>query len=233
MGSRTVVAVLQPSYLPWLGALEQVAKADVFVFYDDVQFDKNGWRNRNRIRTNSAEGWSWLTIPVRLEGHFPKLPQVRIDGRTPWRRKHEKTIRHEYARAAYLGELDEHFKGFFDSTDDRLVEVAIDSTVRLLKAFKITTPVVRSSALPATGDRNERLLSICEHLGATGYYSGASAMDYLDVEAFEARGIRVEFQRFEHPQYAQTRQPFVSHLSALDALLNVGSSARSLLGLAS
>ena len=223
------VAVLQPSYLPWLGALEQIARADVFVFYDDVQYDKNGWRNRNRIRTASAEGWSWLTVPVKLDEHFPPICSVRTDTRVPWRRKHERMIRAEYARAPHLNVLDEHFAGLFGGTDDSLAGIAIESTKALMAAFGITTPVVRSSELGIEGDRNSRLLRICEHLGATDYYSGAAAQVYLDVAAFEERGIRVRFQAFEHPVYPQTRRPFVSHLSALDAVLNLGAGARELL----
>ncbi len=229
MGSQTVVAVLQPSYLPWLGALEQVARADIFVFYDDVQFDKNGWRNRNRIRTASSEGWSWLTVPVRLEGHFPLICSVQADARVPWRRKHERTIRAEYARAANVAELDNAFDGFFEEQHHNLADIAISSTKRLMSAFGVTTPTLRSSELSITGDRNTRLINICELLGATDYYSGAAARDYLDLAEFEKRGIRVTFQDFKHPIYPQTREPFISHLSALDALLNLGKDARSLL----
>lgn len=229
MGLRTL-AVLQPSYLPWLGALEQIARSDVFVFYDDVQFDKNGWRNRNRIRTASAEGWSWLTVPVRLDEHFPRICSVKADARAPWRRKHERTIRAEYARAPHLEVFDEFFPEFFAGTEELLADIAIRSTTCLMEAFGITTPWLRSSEMTIEGDRNARLIAICEQLGATDYYSGAAAQAYLDVRAFEARGIRVRFQEYRHPEYLQTREPFISHLSALDALLNLGTGARDLLG---
>lgn len=228
MDSFARVAVLQPSYLPWLGYLDQIARVDAFVFYDDVQFDKNGWRNRNRIRTSSREGWSWLTIPVHLDEHFPTIDRVRIDTRVPWRKKHEKTLRLEYAKAPYLDLLDTHFNDLLASHEESLAEVAIASTVALMEAFNIRTPLFRSSQLGITGDRNARLLRICQHLGATSYLSGAAAQSYLDVGLFEREAIAVEFQDFAHPTYKQTRDPFISHLSALDALLNLGPAAPAL-----
>lgn len=215
------VAVLQPSYLPWLGYLHQMASCDAFVFYDDVQYDKNGWRNRNRIRTASKEGWSWLTIPVQASG-YPKINEVRIDERTPWRRKHLASIRHAYARASHYDQFDEHIVTLFDDGGDSLSEVAIHSVMLLARAFAISTPTVRSSELSLTGDRNTRLLAICRHFGADEYLSGVAAQSYLDVGLFERSGIRVLWQEFRHPVYEQQLPGFISHLSALDTLLNAG-----------
>lgn len=215
------VAVLQPSYLPWLGYLHQMASCDAFVFYDDVQYDKNGWRNRNRIRTASKEGWSWLTIPVQVSG-YPKINEVRIDERTPWRRKHLASIRHAYARAAHYDQFDEHIATLFDRSGDSLSEVAIHSVMLLARAFAISTATFRSSELSLTGDRNTRLLAICRHFGADEYLSGVAAQSYLDVSLFERSGIRVLWQEFQHPVYEQQFPEFVSHLSALDTLLNAG-----------
>jgi hypothetical protein len=219
------VVVLQPSYLPWLGYLEQIALADAFVFYDDVQYDKGGWRNRNRIRTPAGEGWSWLTVPVTLPSHFPPINEVLIDTRVPWGRKQLATIRHAYARSEHLDALDQFFAGFFENSAERLVDVAIDSTRRLMAGFGIDTQLFRSSGLDIGGDRNERLLQICKLLGADCYLSGSAAQVYLDVELFKKNGIEVEWQAYEHPTYRQCFEPFVSHLSALDALLSVGPQA--------
>lgn len=215
------VAVLQPSYLPWLGYLHQLASCDAFVFYDDVQYDKNGWRNRNRIRTASDEGWSWLTIPVLVAG-YPRINEVTIDDRTPWRRKHLTALRHAYSRARHYELFDEHIAPLYDRKDDRLSETAIESIRLLARAFGITTQTFRSSELNVTGDRNTRLLAICRHFGADEYLSGIAAQSYLDVGLFENSGIRVLWQEFQHPVYEQQFPGFVSHLSALDALLNAG-----------
>ncbi|MBV8723310.1 MAG: WbqC family protein [Candidatus Eremiobacteraeota bacterium] len=221
----TRLAVLQPSYLPWLGHLEQIGTSDVFVFYDDVQFDKNGWRNRNRIRTESKEGWSWLTLPVLHDEHFPPIDRVRIDARMPWRRKHRRALEAAYARAPHR-ELLSCLDSLFAGESENLADVAIASTRALLDALDIATPLYRSSELGIGGDRNERLLNLCKHFGATHYYSGAAARAYLDVALFEREGITVEWQDYQHPAYEQVREPFVSHLSAIDALLCVGTDAR-------
>lgn len=223
------LAVLQPSYLPWLGYLEQIAKSDVFVFYDDVQFDKNGWRNRNRIRTSATEGWSWLTIPVRIESHFPPINTVRINDVTPWRRKHRKTIEMAYAKAPHRQLFERYFGEFFSGEGDLLVDAAIDSIKALMTAYGLDTPTYRSSELGVFGDRNSRLLNLCKHFNATHYYSGAAAKVYLDEAMFEREGITVEWQDYKHPIYKQVAEPFISHLSALDAFLCEGVEARELL----
>ena len=98
---RPILAALQPSYLPWLGAFEQLARSDIFVVYDDVQYDRDGWRNRNRIKT--AQGVQWLTVPVLTKGLFgQKIRDVLIDNRKPWPRKHLETLRQGYAKAPFL-----------------------------------------------------------------------------------------------------------------------------------
>jgi hypothetical protein len=216
-----MVAVLQPSYLPWLGALEQMARADAFVFYDDVQYDKNGWRNRNRIRTHGDPGWSWLTLPVTLPHAFAPLGEVRIDARAPWGRKHRRALELAYASAPYRTEL-ERFLPLFESGSTSLVDVAIESTRLLAAALGLAPQILRSSELGIGGDRNVRLLEMCRSLGATDYYSGKAAEEYLDVALFEREGIHVTFQEFEHPVYEQCYAPFISHLSTIDALLCVG-----------
>lgn len=226
------LAVLQPSYLPWLGYLEQIAATDIFVFYDDVQYDKNGWRNRNRIRTDAPQGWSWLTVPVRLPASFPRILDVEIDSRTSWRRKHAGALRAAYARAPHADFIEKYFGGFFEpreSERELLADVAIESVERLMRGFGIETALHRSSTLGIDGDRNTRLLNICKYFRATTYLSGAAARAYLDVGLFEREGIAVEFQDYEPAPYEQTRSPFISHLSAIDALANLGPQAGALL----
>ena len=213
--------MLQPSYLPWLGAFEQMARADVFVFYDDVQYDKNGWRNRNRIRTHGDPGWSWLTLPVRLPHAFTGLNDVQIDARVPWGRKHRRALELAYASAPHREELKRFFP-VFESSSTSLLDVAIQSTLILAGAFGLDREVARASELGVEGDRTGRLVEICKTLGATDYYSGKAAEEYLEVERFEREGIQVAFQEFVHPTYEQCHHPFVSHLSAIDALLCAG-----------
>ncbi len=198
-----------------------MARADVFVFYDDVQYDKNGWRNRNRIRTHGEPGWSWLTLPVKLPHAFAPLGEVNVDARAPWGRKHRRAIELAYASAPYRAEL-ERFAPLFELQTTSLVEIAIASTLAIADALGLNPKVLRSSELGIGGDRNLRLLEMCKGLGATDYYSGKAAKEYLDVALFERAGIRVAFQDYVPPAYEQCHQPFISHLSTIDALLCIG-----------
>jgi hypothetical protein len=217
----TTLVVLQPSYLPWLGYFDQIRRCDCFVFYDDVQYDKNGWRNRNRIK--AVAGPVWLTVPVRTGGRMGQaINEVEIASTSPWAPKHLKTIGEAYAhaphRAAYLPALAD----LLDRQWERLADLDI-SLVRLMCGwFGLSRPMVRSSELGIGGDRNTRLLALCRHFGVDTYLSGNAAQAYLDEPMFASQGIRVEWQDFRHPEYPQQHGPFVSHLSALDLVLNVG-----------
>lgn len=225
--SRTLV-VLQPGYLPWLGFFDQMRRSDVFVYYDDVQFDKNGWRNRNRIKAPS--GPHWLSVPVRHSGlGLPRILDVEIDSRMPWARKHLGSIRQFYARApflrAYLPELEE----MLERPWEHLVDLDIALATRMAAWLGVSRPVVRSSELGIRGERSERLLHLCQHVGATVYLSGNAAKSYLDVELFARHGIAVEWQDFAHPSYPQLHGEFVPYLSALDLLLNCGEESAAIL----
>lgn len=222
--SDTTVVVLQPGYLPWLGFFDQLNRADVFVYYDDVQYDKHGWRNRNRIKTQ--DGPLWLTVPVRHAGcGFPRILDVAIDCRTPWARKHLASIRQAYARAPFLARYLPELEELLERRWDLLVELDIASAGVMAQWFGLRRRIERSSLLGVAGDRSERLVNICRHLGASKYISGDAAQSYLDVGLFERHGIRVEWQRYVHPTYPQLHGEFVPYLSALDLLFNCGAQA--------
>jgi hypothetical protein len=222
--SLTVV-VLQPGYLPWLGFFDQLHRADVFVYYDDVQYDKHGWRNRNRIKTQN--GAQWLTVPVRHSGGdgFPRILDVDIDNRTPWARKHLASVRQAYARAPFLDRYLPELEELLQRRWERLVDLDISCVSMLANWFGLRTRVERSSALSINGDRSARLVNICAHFGATRYVSGDSAAAYLDLDLFRQQGIGVEWQHYTHPTYTQLHGGFIPYLSALDLLLNCGDQA--------
>lgn len=217
---RTVV-VLQPGYLPWLGLFEQMARADVFVYYDDVQFDKNGWRNRNRIKT--AQGAKWLTVPVLHKGRpLQPICDVEIDNRVPWQRKHLETIRQAYARAPYIGDYLPALETLLSLSWKKLAELDIALIQLIASWLGVNTQTERSSRLGIDGGQSGRLLAICQYFGAKRYLSGAAARDYLDVALFEHSGVSVEWQDYSHPIYPQLHGEFLSHLSALDLVFNAG-----------
>ena len=220
----TTAVVLQPGYLPWLGFFDQLHRSDVFVYYDDVQYDKHGWRNRNRIKTQS--GPLWLTVPVRHgSAGFPRILDVEIDTRTPWARKHVESIRQAYARAPFLAAYIPALEELLHRKWERLVDLDIACTGLMAEWFGLRRRIERSSTLEVGGDRSERLVNICRHLGASRYVSGDSARSYLDVPLFERHGILVEWQQYTHPVYPQLHGGFVSHMSALDLFLNCGERA--------
>jgi hypothetical protein len=225
----TTLSVLQPGYLPWLGFFEQMRTADVFVLYDDVQFDKHGWRNRNRIKC--ARGLQWLTVPVRQHGK-PRIADVEIDSTKNWARKHIGSIRQCYADAPHLEPYTTELEELLNQPW-RLLAALDEAVIGLLAGWlKVKTPMVLSSSLPVTGDRNERLVALCRHFDASRYRSGEAARAYLDVELLDREGIEVEWQNLDHPVYPQLHGEFVSHLSALDLILNCGEESAALLAAA-
>ena len=227
-GHGTTVAVLQPGYLPWLGFFDQLRRADVFVYYDDVQYDKHGWRNRNRIKTQS--GPLWLTVPVKASadahtGSPPRIIDVEIDGRTPWARKHVESIRQAYARAPHLARYLPPLEELLQRKWDRLVDLDLACAGLMAQWLGLERRIERSSALGIGGERSERLVEICRHFGASRYVSGDAAQTYLDLPLFERHGIQVEWQQYTHPTYPQLHGEFVPYLSALDLILNCGDEA--------
>ena len=224
----TSLAVLQPSYLPWLGYFDQIDRADVFVFYDDVQYDKHGWRNRNRLK--GPQGPVWITVPVRHAGRFGQLINaVEIDPRPDWARKHIATLRQLYARAPYaplyLPELCELLARRWD----RLVDLDVAAIRLMARWLGIDARFCCSSELGIGGGQSTRLLAICRHFAADTYISGDAAQAYLDVGRFRNAGVRVVWQDYRHPRYRQQFGQFEPYLSAIDLLCNLGGESLSVL----
>ncbi len=215
-----ILAAHQPQYLPWLGYFAKLAQVDIFVLLDTVQFKKNEWQNRNRIR--GAGGSQWLTVPVRHR--FPqRIHEVEIAG-DRWARKHRATLEQSYARFPFLKQEADLLEALYAPRWGSLVDLNV-ACVRLLAArFGITTPIRLSSEIDELEDTqaDERLIGLCRRLGAEVYLAGAGGQDYMDLERWRAAGIRVHFQHFTHPRYPQGREPFVSALSAIDMLLTCG-----------
>jgi hypothetical protein len=211
------LVVLQPGYLPWLGFFDQMQRADVFVYYDDVQFDKHGWRNRNRVKASDGTA-RWLTVPVLHSGrNQPTILEVEIDNRTPWARKHVGTLRQFYRRAPFL---DRYLPTLEEVLERRLLCGWLGLERRTLRASELGIP----------GKQSERLLALCQHLGARRYLSGASAREYLDTDLFTRHGVEVEWQDYVHPVYPQQHGEFMPYLSILDLLFNCGEDSPAILG---
>jgi hypothetical protein len=227
-GSSPTVVILQPGYLPWLGFFDQLRHANVFVYYDDVQFDTHGWRNRNRIKTQT--GPQWLTVPVRHSGlGLPRVMDVEIDARTPWARKHVATLKQAYARAPYVARYLPELEEVLERPWKRLVDLDL-AVVEVVRGWLgLERRIELASRLGIEGQQSERLVRICRHFDARTYYSGAAARSYLDVDLFERHGIRVAWQDFTHPVYAQLHGTFVPYLSIVDLVFNCGAESMAVL----
>ncbi len=213
------IAIHQPQFLPWLGYLDKIDRADLFVVLDSVQFKKNEWQNRNRIRT--AHGWQWVTVPV-LHDFGQLIKDVRINQTTDWRAKHLKALAMHYARAVHREPVLGGLGAIYKQSWDRLADLNMAVLRWLLGEFGIKTPVRLSSDMQLPEEPTERLIAICRTVGATSYLAGAGAKDYMDFKKFDTAGIPVEVQEFQHPVYRQCYQPCVPGLSAIDLLLTCG-----------
>jgi hypothetical protein len=219
--AKRVAVVLQPSYIPWLGYFAQVHRADVFVVYDDVQFDKHGWRNRNRVKT--AQGTQWLTVPVLTHGqHQPTNATIEIDNKVPWRKKHLSTLRQSYARAPFFKSYAAHFEDVYQREWARLIDLNLALFGLVLQILGLERPILRASELDVSGDPVERLIGICRRIGANWFYEGAAGRDYIDDSRFVEAGITIEYQDYRHPVYPQQHGEFVPYLSVVDLLFNCG-----------
>jgi hypothetical protein len=217
----TTLVVLQPGYIPWLGFFDQMRRSDVFIYYDDVQFDKNGWRNRNRIKIqNSAQ---WLSVPVRQSGRTgQRICDVEIVRPQPWAQRHLRSIREAYAQAPFLKLYYEEIAEILQRDWQLLVELDIAVVALMCRWLGLDRRILRSSELNIAGGKSERLINLCRHVGADRYLSGNSAGDYLDTGLFAAANIAVEWQDYVHPSYPQLHGAFVPFMSTLDLLFNVG-----------
>jgi len=213
------IAIHQPQFLPWLGYLDKIDRAELFVVLDSVQFKKNEWQNRNRIRI--AQGWQWATVPV-LHDFGQHIKDVRINQTTDWRAKHLKALEMHYAQAAHREPVMAGLRAIYAQAWDRLADLNMAVLRWLLGEFGIKTPVRLSSDMQLPEEPTERLIGICRTVGATSYLAGAGAKGYMDFKKFEAAGIPVEVQEFQHPVYRQCYEPFVPGLSAIDLLLTCG-----------
>jgi hypothetical protein len=216
------VTIHQPQFLPWLGYLDKIDQAELFILLDTVQFKKNEWQNRNRIRT--ANGWQWLTVPV-LQRFGQRIDEVVINPTVAWKAQHLRALEIHYARAPYRDRYLLQLRELYFAPWRRLSDLN-KATVRwLLDAYGITTPVRSAADYVARDEPTDRLIDLCRAVGATCYLAGPGAESYINKPRFESSGIRLEIQLFQHPIYRQVYEPFEPNLSALDLLFMQGPNA--------
>ncbi|MBW1716364.1 MAG: WbqC family protein [Deltaproteobacteria bacterium] len=222
-----IVAVHQPQYLPWLGYFDKIDKADVFVLLDTVQFKKNEWQNRNKIKT--AQGWQWLTVPVLYK--YPELiSEVTINNKMNWQHKQRQALVSNYKRAPYFDTVEKMLGDIFSSSWEYISELNIEVVKRLVTMLGIDTQIYVASELgdfPENPD--ERLVAITKHFGAGMYLAGAGGREYMNLATYEKSGIKVTFQNFKHPVYTQLFGDFEPFMSVIDLIFNHGDNSLTVL----
>jgi hypothetical protein len=216
----TVVAIHQPQYLPWLGYFDKLARCEVFCLLDTVQYKKNEFQNRNRIKT--ADGWQWLTVPVTYR--FPqRIEEVGVNQTVDWQRKHLQALRTNYSKAPYFGTYIARFEEFYQQSYELLTEVNVECIRLLMDLLGLERKVVLSSSLQVeTEDPTLRLVEICQALDGDTYLSGRDGAKYMDLDTFHSHQLELAFQDFNHPEYPQCYGPFEPNLSVVDLLFNCG-----------
>ena len=216
----TVVAIHQPQYMPWLGYFDKIDRSDVFCLLDTVQYKKNEFQNRNRIKT--ADGWQWLTVPVIYR--FPqRIEEVGVNQTVDWQRKHLQALKTNYSKAPFFENYYASFEEFYQKSYEMIVEVNLASIELLLDLLGLEGKLVLASSLPVeTEDPTLRLVEICRNLGGDFYLSGRDGAKYMDVDMFASDQIDILFQDFKHPQYPQCYGPFEPNMSVVDLLFNCG-----------
>lgn len=224
-GAERTVVVMQPGYIPWLGFFELMNRSDVFVVYDNVQYDKGGWRNRNRIKTQA--GPLWLTVPVAAHPLGTMIRDIHVDDSRPWREKHLKTLRGSYAKAPFFDEVFSLLEQCLLASGASLLALDLE----IIRAVCSYLGLKRETLMASSLDINEddkvlRLVRICAALKGKVFYEAAGGKSYLggrESGIFAENGIRLEFQDYRHPAYRQLHGgDFVPFLSVVDLLFNEG-----------
>jgi hypothetical protein len=220
------IAISQPAYLPWLGYFDLIDQVDVFVLLDTVQFEKQSWQQRNRIKTPS--GLQWLTVPVVFRGHFGQRIHDVVIRDPEFFRKHLRAVELNYRRTPFFEQYFPEFSEILRSySASRLVELTQQVIQWFCRVLGIRTRFIQSSDLDSKGARTELLVNTCLGLRSDFYLSPLGSAVYLldDLDQFSRAGIEVGFQHYEHPEYRQLFLPFQSHASALDLIFNEGDHA--------
>lgn len=230
-----IVAAHQPHFLPWLGYLDRMARADRFVIVDHVQFERRNFQNRTMIRL--GEHAKWLSVPVQQHSQKERIIEKLIcnaeEGSTrAWGPAMFQTIRYAYREAPFFAKYSSQLREILETPWQKLADLDQATLDFLREAYGITTPLVRSADLAPEGQRSEMLLDLCRKVGATTYLGGmGGSRTYLDTAIFTAEGIDVAWHEFEHPRYHQCGpKPFIPGLSAIDLLFNVGEECRRYIG---
>ncbi|BAO87303.1 WbqC family protein [Caballeronia cordobensis] len=216
------IAILQSNYIPWKGYFDMIAAVDEFILYDDMQYTRRDWRNRNQIKT--PQGVQWLTVPVKVKGKYhQKIRETEIDG-MEWASAHWKSLVPNYRRAPYFAEIAVWLEPLYlDRSYTHLSQLNRCFIEAICDYLSIKTVISNSWDYPPSDGKTERLADLCIEAGGTEYISGPAAKDYVDEKVFKDRGIELTwFDYAGYPEYPQLWGEFTHGVTILDLLFNCG-----------
>ena len=218
------VGIIQSNYIPWRGYFDFMDSVDLFIFHDDLQYTKQDWRNRNKIKT--PQGLRWLSVPVHYRNTSQLICETGIDYSKSWQRSHINKLKANYSQSRFfkdaLGLLEEGLA----CTDLTITQLNIRLIELVCDYLQITTPLVMSSDYAVTGAKTERLINLLKKAGATVYLSGPTAKGYLDENLFRENGICLEYKTYDYSPYPQLWGEFVGTVTVLDLIANTGPEAK-------
>lgn len=220
-----IVSIHQPNFFPWLGYFDKIIKSDVFIFLDDVQFQKKGgtWGNRVKLIIGQKEQWVTANINRKYSGVKP-INEIFFVDKPIWEQRIIKTIHTNYSKHPFFSEVWPFIEDLILFAEDRMSDYNINTINRIIEKLKIkNTRIIKSSEINVTGYSNELLCSLTKEVGGSVYMAGGGADSYQDISVFESEKIGFCYQNFKHPQYPQRNQDiFIPGLSIIDAMMNLG-----------
>jgi len=218
--------ITQSNYIPWKGYFDNIARCDVWVVYDDMQFTRRDWRNRNYVKT--PNGLKWLTVPVEVTGKFHQKINETVVADREWNINHLRQLEQLYRKAPCYDEIGPWVRELYlSATHPRLTDINLHFTKAILEFLGVRTEIKDSREFKLAEEKTERLVSICRDLGATTYLTGPAAKDYMEEDQFKKSGIDIVYSDYSgYPEYNQLFPPFEHGVTILDLIFNVGSQAR-------
>lgn len=228
------IHIRQPVYLPGIVYFDQLLQADTHVVYDNVQYERRHWGNRNKITNlTRPEGWQWLTVPIVQKGKRGQLyTETQIDNSHPWAREHWMTILYNYKKSPFFKSYADYWEGLYKKEWKNLIDLNLAITRFMMTQLNISTQIVLASSLKTRTEfdnKNERLVQIVKELNGTTYITVMGTKDYIDPQKFKDANITLLWHKFNHPVYTQFQGRFVPWMSAIDLLFNHGKNSGEIL----
>lgn len=231
-----VLVAHQPEFLPWLSFLSKATMGDVYFILDTIQFKKETFQNRNKIRIKNEQGWQWLTIPlVSAKKQVMNWPEIKIDNKDNWKKKHLNSIRLSYGKAPYFSSIFSELEEIYNKFDGELLVEFVELIMKYaFKKFNVNIPIYRTSELKnlgfdLSGQKSDLIIKMCKIVQARSFVFGQHGRRYIEKEKFFQNDIKFVFQKFEHPVYSQIHGEFISQMSFIDLLFNHGEKSISIL----